>query len=298
MSKLAPPKPQSVSQVPSTASTSRSRAQRKKRTTHWSSPVVENAAQPTLQRALEVSKPEDEDEQEADAVAEQVMRKEEVAWGGPNQAQVQQSVEASLISTTSKEQPQEPEKEDDEAENDSAEDEIQRAYVGASGNDDEDTSSRGLGGSYPSCVVQRKEETLDEGAFGAYTSLLSTETLQTKLVVGSVNDPLEREADEVAERVMRMADPDIVGSSENNEDAIHRAPTEEEEPLRGLGGSCAGCGVQRKEEDESTVQCASTEDDAINKRVATPVTESITALRRNGGTPLPRFIRQDFERRF
>jgi hypothetical protein len=31
--------------------------------------------------------------------------------------------------------------------------------------------------------------------------------LQTKLVVGAVNDPLEREADAVADAVMRMADP-------------------------------------------------------------------------------------------
>jgi len=33
-------------------------------------------------------------------------------------------------------------------------------------------------------------------------------TLQAKLTVGPVDDPLEREADRVAERVMRMPDPD------------------------------------------------------------------------------------------
>jgi hypothetical protein len=31
--------------------------------------------------------------------------------------------------------------------------------------------------------------------------------LQTKLAIGAVGDPLEREADEVADRVMRMPDP-------------------------------------------------------------------------------------------
>jgi hypothetical protein len=36
---------------------------------------------PVIQRALEVSEPEDAQEQEADAVAEQVMRKEEAAAG-------------------------------------------------------------------------------------------------------------------------------------------------------------------------------------------------------------------------
>jgi hypothetical protein len=232
-----------------------------------------------------------------------------------------------------------------------------RKEEAAAGSDDDENDGgaplRGLGGGCPGCGVQRKEDDsapvdegafgiqckeddsgpIDEGAFGASTSVFGTETLQTKLIVGSVDDPLEREADEVAERVMRMADPDISATSEN-EDALQRAPTDEDEPLRGLGGSCAGCGVQRKEDDEeeSTVQRAPTDEDEPlrglggscagcgvqrkeddeeestvqraptdeddEKRASTPVAESIAAIRRDGGTPLPRFIRQDFERRF
>ena len=333
MSRLAPPQVKSTVAAPVRANAARTRVQRKKRTTHWSSPVVlentappgiqraiEPTAPPVIQRALEVSEPEYAEEQEAEAVAEQVMRKEETAAGSDDDengksatlrglgggcpgcgVQRQEDDSAPIDDSTFGVQRQE----DDSAPIDDSTFGVQRQ---------EDDSAPVDDGTFG---IQRQEDdtsSIDEGAFGASTSLFGEETLQTKLVVGSVDDPLEREADEVAERVMRMADPDIGGSLEHK-DAVQRAPTDDEdvstvrraptndedEPLRGLGGSCAGCGVQRKEADDENRPNAKLQYDPVVlgvKHVPAPVAESIAALRRDGGTPLPRFVRQDFERRF
>jgi hypothetical protein len=104
----------------------------------------------------------------------------------------------------------------------------------------------------------------------------TAKTLQAKLVVGSINDPLEREADEVAERVMRTEDSEPYDSAKNKT-AIHSAPLDDD------GGN-------------PTVHRAPTKDDTEN--TPSPVAESIATLRRDGGKPLPRFVRQDFEHRF
>src|SRR4051812_31566194 len=39
------------------------------------------------------------------------------------------------------------------------------------------------------------------------------QALQAKLTIGAVDDPLEKEADEAADRVMRMADPNVSNAS-------------------------------------------------------------------------------------
>jgi hypothetical protein len=341
------------------ASASRSRAQRKKHTRHWSSPVVDNAAPSTLQRALEVSKPEDEDEQEADAVASEVMRKEETASNGSDGSKtgdkgasngehasnsgvwpsLPQPVTVRREATTQEAEELQREPEEDE-EKDAEDETLQRAVDGAAGSDDDDKQAplRGLGGGCTSCSVQRKEEN------AAKDEDETPDTAQAALVVGRTDDPQEREADEVAERVMRMEDSDITEPSQSD-DTIRRAPTsdtlqctqtsEDDEdnataPLRGLGGGCSSCGVQREEEDEDEEREATAHQKTATLRYApvvlahlssfrnpeptersrykpvvlggqkipTPISNQIAELRQNGGAPLPRMVRRDFEKRF
>lgn len=91
-----------------------------------------------------------------------------------------------------------------------------------------------------------------------WLSFLGAHSLQTKLTIGAVNDPLEREADAAANRVMRIADPAISPGSatprlsrkcetcEDEEQSVHRkevgadtavdtAPPVVEDVLRGSG---------------------------------------------------------------
>ncbi len=61
---------------------------------------------------------------------------------------------------------------------------------------------------------------------------------QPKLIVGAPDDPAEREADRVAEQVLRMPEPEVVeeearrGPLESEEEKLRRQPLEEEEELR------------------------------------------------------------------
>jgi anti-sigma factor RsiW len=56
--------------------------------------------------------------------------------------------------------------------------------------------------------------------------------IQPKLVVGAVNDPLEHEADRVADQVMQMPDPDVSTAAAPPQVSRKCAPCEEEEKLR------------------------------------------------------------------
>jgi hypothetical protein len=58
--------------------------------------------------------------------------------------------------------------------------------------------------------------------------------LQTKLVVGAVNDPLEREADAVADAVMRMPDPALSITAATPRVNRPSAPESEEEDSQKL----------------------------------------------------------------
>lgn len=116
----------------------------------------------------------------------------------------------------------------------------------------------------PTAIAQAHDQS---GAFDSersqsqtsqWLSFLSAHSLQTKLTIGAVNDPLEREADAAADRVMRMADPAISPGSatprlsrkcetcEDKEQSVHRkevgadtavdtAPPVVEDVLRGSG---------------------------------------------------------------
>jgi Domain of unknown function (DUF4157) len=105
--------------------------------------------------------------------------------------------------------------------------------------------------------------------------------LQAKLTVSAPDDPYEREADAVADRVMRMADPAFVGSAPA---AVQR--------------KCA-CGGR------ATCTCEEDEEKPIQaKRVpsvdpAAPVHATAAAhATKNGGAPLPTAVRSYFEPRF
>jgi hypothetical protein len=132
---------------------------------------------------------------------------------------------------------------------------------------------------------------------------------RTGLTVSRVDDATEREADVVADRIMRMSDTAITESACDSR-TLHRAiETKDEDehtvPMRGLGGGCPSCGISRMADDEriakSTENASSPRHQSFavgGQNVPTNVAESIAELHRNGGTPLPRFVRQDFEGRF
>jgi hypothetical protein len=100
--------------------------------------------------------------------------------------------------------------------------------------------------------------------------------LQAKLVVGSVEDPLEREADRAADQVMRMPDP---GPS------IGASP-------RQVSRKCASC--EEEEEKTKTLKTKRAPGNADIGEVPSVVHEVL----RSPGQPLDRFSRAFFEPRF
>jgi outer membrane protein OmpA-like peptidoglycan-associated protein len=104
----------------------------------------------------------------------------------------------------------------------------------------------------------------------------SLRRLQTKLRVGSVNDPLEREADAVADRVMRMPAPDL---------SLASAPTQ-------VSRKCAAC----EEEDKATMlQAKSAKPTAAAASEAPSIVHDVISA---PGRPLNPETRAFFEPRF
>ena len=100
--------------------------------------------------------------------------------------------------------------------------------------------------------------------------------LQRKLSVGSTSDPLEQDADQVAERVMRMADPGLA--------APVPAPV-------GLRRKCAAC----EQEDDLEVRTKATSTRPPGETEAPPIVHDVV---RTGGQPLGSGLRDFFEPRF
>jgi Domain of unknown function (DUF4157) len=98
--------------------------------------------------------------------------------------------------------------------------------------------------------------------------------LQPKLTIGAVDDPLEREADAVADQVMRMPDPAL---------SVSPSPPK-------VSRKCAAC----EEEAKNTVQTK--REDAGSGAGETP--EVVNEVLRSPGEPLNRSTRQFFEPRF
>ncbi|PTL78086.1 DUF4157 domain-containing protein [Vitiosangium sp. GDMCC 1.1324] len=104
-------------------------------------------------------------------------------------------------------------------------------------------------------------------------SALTPQGVQRKATVSSPGDPHEREADEMAARVMRMAEPT----------SIHSAPVE-------LQRKCAAC-----EEEEKTIHTKRAP--ASNAEAALDTGAALRAIE-HGGEPLPASLRSYFEPRF
>jgi hypothetical protein len=92
-----------------------------------------------------------------------------------------------------------------------------------------------------------------ESFFGAEKSApFFQPIIQTKLTVSSPGDPQEKEADEVAEKVMRMPEPSVAPIAIEKEEGLQRKEEEEEEVQTNPEPLIPS--VQRKEEEEETVQ--------------------------------------------
>jgi hypothetical protein len=105
--------------------------------------------------------------------------------------------------------------------------------------------------------------------------------LQKKLAIGAANDPLEHEADRVADRVMRMPDPAPVGASSVGADTLQRKCS--------CGGSASGTceECKKKKLQRSAAVAASSE-------FAPPIVHDVL---RSSGQPLDSATRSFFEPR-
>jgi Domain of unknown function (DUF4157) len=102
--------------------------------------------------------------------------------------------------------------------------------------------------------------------------------IQPKLEIGSSNDPLEREADGVAERVMRMPDPDRTPSQRSDSQVMHR-----------MGDAC-------KEEDDTHEKPFRKERPGTPAQSGTPAI--VDEVLHSPGQPIDPVQRAFFEPRF
>jgi hypothetical protein len=100
--------------------------------------------------------------------------------------------------------------------------------------------------------------------------------IQRKLVVGAVNDPLEHEADRVADQVMRMPAPDV---------SVAAAPLQ-------VSRKCAAC------EEEEKAPALQTKRSGSAELAAAEAPPSVDEVLRSPGRPLDRSSRGFFEPRF
>src|SRR4051812_31622405 len=91
----------------------------------------------------------------------------------------------------------------------------------------------------------------------------SLRRLQAKLTIGAVDDPLEQEADAAADRVMRMADPQV---------SLSPAPT--------LSRKCAGC---EEEKEEHPLQREAAAGGGMSGEAAPPIVDAVLG---SAGRPL------------
>jgi hypothetical protein len=120
--------------------------------------------------------------------------------------------------------------------------------------------------------------------------------IQPKLTVGPVDDEYEREADRVADQVMRMPDPASAASAQRSTLRVQRkcvaceARKRQREPH--ISRKCASC---EEAEEEHAVQAKF---DAGGPGEASSELDAYIAGSRGGGAPLPSSTRAYFENRF
>ena len=121
--------------------------------------------------------------------------------------------------------------------------------------------------------------------------------IQAKLEVGSVDDPLEREADRVAEQVMRMPEPRAAASATMSDAApgVQRKCS--------CGGSCDKCKAEQSDEEHGKVQRKPAAP-LISRVASSPSPTGMAAppiiheVLRSPGQPLDAATRAFFEPRF
>lgn len=123
----------------------------------------------------------------------------------------------------------------------------------------------------------------------AMRQLTEAETIQPKLTVGQPGDTYEREADRVADKIIRMPEPSIQRQSEKeDEEKVQLKPLSEQiTPL-----------VQRQpdeEEEDDTLQAK--EQSGKTSEVTPRISSQINSFH-HGGHPLPRSLLNYFEPRF
>ncbi|HYV10297.1 MAG TPA: DUF4157 domain-containing protein [Pyrinomonadaceae bacterium] len=110
--------------------------------------------------------------------------------------------------------------------------------------------------------------------------------IQTKLTISQPGDQYEREADQVADTVMRMPEPAVAVRNDDDEENITRRL----EP-GAVQRSCAECAA----DNEQRIQPKA--NDSVTQPVQSSVAANIHALN-GGGSPLPQSTRAFFEPRF
>ena len=131
------------------------------------------------------------------------------------------------------------------------------------------------------------------------TLALNSVRVQTKLAVSQPDDPHEREADRVAEQVMRMADPVV--------QANHAGPTIQRKcaPCGTGGAPCPACAEEEEKissaktwmQRQSDREASGEGESAAAQNEAAPTVEGhVNSL--GSGTPLPLSVRGFFEPRF
>ena len=128
-------------------------------------------------------------------------------------------------------------------------------------------------------AVQRLQQTKGNGF---------VQRVQTKMTVGSAGDSYEHEADRVAERVMRMLDPQTVQSQGLPEDDLQRKP---------IGGQITRISRQIKPEEELEEEEIQLKGERGGFAVPQAI-ESRLEARRGGGQPLSTEVRGFMEPRF
>jgi Domain of unknown function (DUF4157)/Lysine-specific metallo-endopeptidase len=120
--------------------------------------------------------------------------------------------------------------------------------------------------------------------------------IQARLEVGAVNDPLEREADQIADRIMRMPDPASVSSSESGEVVRRKCEScaDEENRKRTVLRKCQSCSEEEATPDKLSRKVAGCPASADGTAAPAIVGEVICSP----GQPLNPATRAFFEPRF
>jgi hypothetical protein len=140
----------------------------------------------------------------------------------------------------------------------------------------------------------------NEGPPGYFANRRLPFPIQAKLTVGGVNDPLEAEADRVADRVMRMPTPGAASHSSDQNVSANSAPTTSADASRlqrkcDCGGTCDDCKTKDKQKEHAKVQMMAAGPSVTGGFEAPPIVHEVL---RSSGHPLDAATRAFMEPRF